>query len=59
VQVRIPEGTTRADACRLLQAMLEQLDAALDKAEADWDWRLFLYDLPQLRGTPPDEAARE
>jgi hypothetical protein len=59
VRVTIPEGTTRADARRLLGAILERLDAALDKAEADWGWLLFLDDLPQLLRTPPDEAAAE
>jgi hypothetical protein len=54
VRVTIPEGTTRADARRLLRAMLEQLDAALDKAEADWRWGLFLDDLPHLLQAPPD-----
>jgi hypothetical protein len=59
VRVTIPEGTTRADARRLLQAILEQLDAALDKAEADWRWKFFLDAVTQLRGTPPDETAGE
>jgi hypothetical protein len=59
VRVTIPEGTTRADARRLLQAILVRLDAALDKAEADWRWLLFLDDLPRLLPIPPDEAAVE